>query len=706
VLIPIVVFLLLALVYLKTEPNRYLSVGRLQVTPAGSRLSGDSSDNSQMANFLATQSEKIMSREILALALAQPLSDEDTVAASPETAGKQVRDLQTFKDSDNAPLTTIKLFTMVSPGKKNDALSVEYESPIKEEAPTIVNAIVHAYMKYQTQPKQSTTLSVLNAHRDQKKTIEAKLTSISDQMSSMEQEYGVLGNNGQDNLAFVQLKILSGQVEAAHLETLRGKSDYEEASHLVKSDPRLLTNGQASAPAVVSAGDESVLRADLQQLQNKIEDMKAHYLPDHPAVRALQKKLDQAAASYAEAVRRRYVRAKTAEDDLRSQFEAQQKKVSDVGRAAAKYSRLKDEADQQRRLSDTLDTRIHGIELQQSAGAVDIDYFDPADSLSVKKSHPSKVRALGLALILGLIVGCGLGLTRDWMDDRLHSVEEIKSILGLPMLGAIPQMVGVDSAVAGQMVVIEPASEVAESFRSIRTALYFGAPKDRSKTLLITSPTAGNGKSTTAANLAAVMAQAGKKVLLVDADLRNPSQHIIFNLKDNRVGLSSLLSGQGTWERAIQRAPIDGLDLLPSGPKPRNPSEMLNSPMFGELLEMLAEKYDHIIIDSPPVMGVGDARIIAANSDLTLLVLRSEQSTRKLATLARDGLAGVGAHLLGVIVNDVSRSSETNFGGNYHYPTRAKEDDTVDEDPDESDRVGKGSTRTDLALRPKRNNGI
>jgi capsular exopolysaccharide synthesis family protein len=706
VIIPVVVFLLLALVYLKTEPNRYLSVGRLQVTPAGQRLSGDNSDNSQMSNFLATQSEKIMSREILALALAQPLSDETAPGASTDPTGK-IRDLQTFKDSDSAPLTTMKNFVEVTPGKKNDALSVAYETPFKDEAPIIVNAIVHAYMKYQTQPKQTTTLSVLTAHREQKKNIEATLTTIGDQMSAMEQQYGVLANNGQDNLAFVQLKILSGQVEAAHLETLRGKSDYEEASHLVKSDPRLLTGGQSNDPAVLSAGDESVLRADLQGLQNKIDDMKSHYLPDHPAVRSLQKKIDQAAASYAEAVRRRYERAKMAEADLRAQFDAQQKKVADVGKAAAKYARLKDEADQQRRLSDTLDTRIHGIELQQSAGAVDIDYFDEPDPLNVKKSHPSKVRALGLALVLGLVLGCGLALTRDYMDDRLHSVDEIKSFLGLPMLGAIPQMVGVDSAVAGQMVVIEPASEVAESFRSIRTALYFGAPKDRNKTLLITSPTAGNGKSTTAANLAAVMAQAGKKVLLVDADLRNPSQHIIFNLKDNRVGLSSLLSGQGTWERAIQRAPIDGLDLLPSGPKPRNPSEMLNSPMFGELLEMLAEKYDQIIIDSPPVMGVGDARIIAANSDLTLLVLRSEQSTRKLALLARDGLSGVGAHLLGVIVNDVSRRSETNFGGSYHYPQRPnKDDDTVDEDPEEPGRGGKGSSRTDLALRPKRNNGI
>ena len=220
---------------------------------------------------------------------------------------------------------------------------------------------------------------------------------------------------------------------------------------------------------------------------------------------------------------------------------------------------------------------------------------------------------------------------------------------------------------------MEPDGEVSEAFRSIRTAIAFGAPKDRCKTLVITSPTAGDGKSTTAANLAIVTAQAGKKVLLIDADLRNPRLNTIFSLGDVRAGLSSLLTGHGTWDQAIQRSTVDGLDLLPCGARPRNPSEMLNSPMFSELLEMLAEKYDQIIIDSPPVMGLADARIIAASCDLTILVLRAGKSTRKLSTLAREGLAAVGAMVLGVIVNDVTHRDEDSFEGTYGYPYGKRE---------------------------------
>lgn len=679
--------ILLALIYLRTEPRRYTAVARMTVTNPGSRLSGDGADTQQVSNFLSTQGEKILSREILALALAQPA----------DAGGSQqiVRDLSTFKDDpDEAPLVIMKSNTTVTPGKKDDALSVGFESPVKDEAPVIANAIVRAFMKYQSLPKQSTTLKVLDATRDKKKEIEGQLNAIQTQMGNLEQQYGALSKGGDDTVAMGELKMISNQLTAAHQELLKARSDYDDAARLAPAAPA--TNG---AQTMITADDEQTLRAELQQLQAKAEDMRSHYLPDHPAVRALQKKLDQTAAAYAQAVKRRYDRAKAAEDDLLAQFAAQEKKANEVSAKAAEFARLKDDADQKRRLIDTLDTRIHGIELQQSAGAVDIDFFDPADVSSARKTHPSTSRALGLALLLGLLVGCTLAATRDWMDDRLHSADEVKHALSMPLLGAVPQFAsGFDPAIAGQIVVIEPASEIAESYRSIRTAIYFGAPKDRNKTILITSPTAGDGKSTSAANIATVMAQAGKKVLLVDADLRNPRLHSIFNLKDNRVGLSSLLNGQGTWERAIQRAPIDGLDLLSSGPKPKNPSEMLNSPMFSELLEMLAEKYDQVIIDSPPVMGLGDARIIAASTDVTILVLRADTSTRKLALLARDGLAGVGAHMLGVIVNHVSRREKSHFGGAYGYTIH-------DGEAEENDNSAPAAAPpTDIVARPKKGN--
>jgi capsular exopolysaccharide synthesis family protein len=297
---------------------------------------------------------------------------------------------------------------------------------------------------------------------------------------------------------------------------------------------------------------------------------------------------------------------------------------------------------------------------------VNIDFFDKASD--VKQSRPAPKRSFAVALLLGLAMGIGLAMFWDWMDDRLRSADEVRTSLQLPVLGVVPQMPAVVSpTVTAQKVVLDPTSDVAEAYRSLRTAIYFGAPKDRSKTILVTSPTPGDGKTTTAANLACVMAQAGKRVLLVDADLRSPRQHIVFGVKPTALGLSGVLSGQVDWERAVQTTPLPGLELMQCGPKPRNPSEMLNSPEFSELLEMLTDKYDQVIIDSPPVMGLADARIIAASCDLTILVLRAEKTTRKLSTMARDGLAAVGAHVLGVIVNDVPRKSESYYDGAYAY---------------------------------------
>jgi len=211
-------------------------------------------------------------------------------------------------------------------------------------------------------------------------------------------------------------------------------------------------------------------------------------------------------------------------------------------------------------------------------------------------------------------------------------------------------------------------SAVAEACRTIRTAIYFGAPKDRCRTVLVTSPASSDGKSTMASNLAITMAQAGKRVLLVDADLRLPTQHAIFGIR-HEYGLSSVLDGKVTLDQAVQPTAVSGLEVLPCGPKPSNPAEVLNSSMFNELLEVLSERYDQVIIDSPPVMGIADARIIAAACDVTILVLRADKSTRRMSELARDGLGSVGANLLGIVINEVEPSDGNGYG--YHGYARA-----------------------------------
>jgi capsular exopolysaccharide synthesis family protein len=228
-------------------------------------------------------------------------------------------------------------------------------------------------------------------------------------------------------------------------------------------------------------------------------------------------------------------------------------------------------------------------------------------------------------------------------------------------------MSGRRTAVARAMTVhLDPRSVVAEAYRTVRTAVYFGAGENRCKTILVTSPEPGDGKTTSASNLAIAIAQTGRSVLLLDADFRKPTQHKNLDIKD-AVGLSSVLAGREPVSRAIQHTGVEGLDILPCGPIPANPSEILNSREFGELIDNLAAKYDHILFDSPPVNAVTDARILGAVCDATILVLRADKSTRKSGEHARNALLSVGARLLGVIVNDAPhRKGYEVYGGTYY----------------------------------------
>jgi capsular exopolysaccharide synthesis family protein len=210
-------------------------------------------------------------------------------------------------------------------------------------------------------------------------------------------------------------------------------------------------------------------------------------------------------------------------------------------------------------------------------------------------------------------------------------------------------------AIRGQKVRISPESREAEAFRVVRTGLFFGAPKGQAKTILVTSPTSGEGKSTILANLGIAIAQAGQRVLIVDADFREPAQHRIFNLDRTTKGLSSVLAGVTTLEDAIERTGMDKLSLLTCGPDVPNPAELLHHDNFARVVGDLEDQYDRILIDSPPILAVTDALILSALSDVTILVLRAEYSTRPVSMQALESLANVGAKVLGVVLNDVPR---------------------------------------------------
>ena len=643
--------LFLACVYLLFATPIYTSTAQMSVRLAPSRLTGEAQAVSDFTagNYLYTEGEIVKSPTVLALAAQMP-QVKPLLAAQPD------------------PILYLHDWMNVDVGKRDTIIRVSFSSPNREAAATVANAIVSAYMAYQTKPKQSDT-ATLQRLDDESQRLEREIAGKSEQMRTLEQQYGVLTTTAdRDSLADRRLAEMSRDLHAAHLETLKAQAENTEAKAAVDRMRRAGIDTDSADADMLALGpdQEALIRTEILQLAARLQDLRQHYLPDHPYVQNVQRRINQLEVIYARAVERRFLVTRQREQDLQAAFDDQQRHAIDLSAKSAEYLRLQASVQNDHVAQENLAQRRRAIEFGRDLGMLDINPFQAAEP-ELKASHPSKRLTLAVALLLGLVLGGGIGYLRDWLDDRFRTMDEIKDAMGVPLLGSIPRLPQqLPAPIAGQQAILEPASGVAEACRTVRTAIYFGAPKDRCHTLLITSPAPDDGKSTLASNLAITMAQAGKRVLLVDADLRLPSQHKIFGVS-NDAGLSSLLEGQATLDNAVRQTEVNGLEVLPCGPTPHNPAEMLNSAMFNELLEVLSDRYDQVVIDSPPATGVADARIIAASCDVTILVLRHQKSTRRLSEAARDGLNSVGAHLLGMVVNDLAHESADAYEAYGYY---------------------------------------
>jgi capsular exopolysaccharide synthesis family protein len=627
------VCLLFAGVYLLVATPIYTSTARMSVTLAGSPLTGQTASMNDAAtgSYLYTEREVISSPAVLSLAAQMP----------------EVKPLLTGQSS---PIKFLQTNLNVDIGKRDTIISVGFSSNNRVGASNTANAIVKAYTQYQTRPKPA-AIAELDRVIGERAKLEQHVADTTRQMLELEQKYGVLtATSGQGSIAERQLAALSQELHTAHLETLKAQAEHEEAQLSIKG----IVNRdgiQDPADTLPIGQDQKVLiQSTLMQLDTQLQDLRRRYLPDHPLVVSAQHRINQVRLLYARAIEREFNIAQQREKDLQSEYEGQEKQAIAVSAALAQYLRLQSDLDNDRKTEGQIDDRRRQIEISRDLGMLNIDPFELAQP-ELKPSRPSKLIVLSVGVLVGLLVGNALGFLHNMFDDRFRTVDEMRGMTGLKLLGLVPKMPeDLPPAVIGQQSLLEPMSGIAEACRMIRTAIHFGAAKDRRRSILITSASSGEGKSTLASNLAITVAQAGKRVLLVDADLRLPTLHKIFGV-DNDHGLSSLLQGQITLDEAVETTEINGLELLPSGPPVQNPAELLNSPVFTELLDTLFDRYDQIILDSAPVVGIVDSRIVAAACDVTVLVLRGGASTRRMNDLARQGLTSVGAQVLGMVIN-------------------------------------------------------
>ena len=274
--------------------------------------------------------------------------------------------------------------------------------------------------------------------------------------------------------------------------------------------------------------------------------------------------------------------------------------------------------------------------------------------------------------LLGSLTGFGLGCLVELADKTFHNPDEIMKQLRTPLIGHIP-VIGQSKRYLVENSLIEPIvctyhrpkSQVSEAFRAVRTALYFNTQGKNHSVIQVTSPTPGDGKSTLASNLAVSIAQSGKRVLLVDADMRRPRQHSTFGIS-SKVGFATVLSGQSEWREVMfECEEIEGLTLMPCGAKPYNPAELSSSPQVKVLVEEMREEFDFVIIDTPPLLAVTDPCPIAARVDGVVLCIRIKKNVRISAERATEMLANLGAKCLGLVVNGVG--AQSGYGSQYTY---------------------------------------
>lgn len=292
--------------------------------------------------------------------------------------------------------------------------------------------------------------------------------------------------------------------------------------------------------------------------------------------------------------------------------------------------------------------------------------------LSQVPINTGEIRSILLGVMVGLSLTAGGVYLLEYLDDTLKTADDVQRVMKLPALGAIPQL-GSKFKLYGRTdstKTPENFSPLAEAYRVLRTNLQFSSllMTNASSTLLVTSPGASEGKSTTVANLGLVMAQAGKRVILVDADLRRPNLHKLFDLPGNEPGLTDLLRGKDvSLETALVKTPVADLRILPSGSLLANPADMLVTPQMKQLVAELTEQCDLVIFDSPPLLVVTDASLLAAQVDGALLVIEAGKTRSQVCLRSQEIVEQIGGKLLGVVLNRFNPRRDASYGYGYYY---------------------------------------
>ena len=692
------IFSIVAIASLRMTPI-YEASGTIQINKPDSSLNLQNSATFNVDYYDPTELEtelKILQSDLLATQVIRELNlDRGPAVAgeappSPSSIDLAPDPLQSDPARASAAVGSFKSNLKVALSPNTRIIEVHYRSPDPQMAANIVNTLMQTYVENNYKARFESTMQASDWLTKQLVDLQMKVETDEEKLVRYQKEHEILGTDEKQNIIMSKLDELNKALTEAESDRM----DKEALYRLVESgDPNAIAASSGSVSMGPNSQSASVLldnlRAKKADLKIQVADLNTQFGPSYPKLSQLNNQLREVDAQIdAEmkkilaTLRGQYTTALQRENMLSDAFEKQKQEANKLNESAIEYSMLKREVDTSRQLYEGL---LEKLKEAGVAAGLKSNNFRIVDNARPPQApiEPDLPRNLMFGLVLGLASGVGLAFVLEALDSSVRTTEQAQMISGLPSLGMIPlgsksgressnpkRLVLASSKEAVELVTqARPQSQMAESYRALRTSLLLsnlGAPP---RIIMITSALPQEGKTTTSINTAVVLAQKGVRVLLIDADLRRPSIHKTLGMGPH-TGLSNVLTGSTTVDQAIARtALLPNLFVLPAGTPPPNPAELLASSNMRDVLQQLREQYDHIVIDTPPSLSVTDAVVLSPRADAVVLVIRSGQTSKQALRRSRDILFQVNAKLVGVLLNAVDLSSPDYY---YYYEYQGK----------------------------------
>lgn len=588
--------------------------------------------------------------------------------------------------------------------KDTRLIDVAFLSPNAELSAFVANGIAETFTSYNQEKRSSTSSKTSDFLQERITELQSEVRADEIKLQELYRDGGILKTTNEQTIEIERLAGLNKEKLTAELAQTTAEA---ELMAVQKSPEKLKSLVEAKLIRYISEKENSILtyRNDTEK---KISDLQAQkdrlletYLENTDPVKEVDRQIASLEASLAKVVgkntkeideyRQRvttdelnnlqttYAKAKDNAQKIRAAYDEQYAKAQSQNSGAVTIKLLEQNLEANKAFLKQLRDNQSGNDLaaKGSGNNITVQGFAIPNDVPVA---PRRLTTVLAALFLSTLFGMGLALFLEYLDDTIRTVDEIESVLQLPALAAIPTidsmpkrkllLVGAheeidDHANSELLIFADPRSGLSEAYRQLRTSILLSTAGHAPKSLLITSSLPSEGKTTTATNTAISLAQTGAKVLIVDADMRRPRLHAVFNIP-NGEGLSTLLSSESTdadVTRVVKTDEGTKMHILTSGPIPPNPAELIGSEQMASLLKRLQKNYTHVVIDSPPITSFTDGVLIASMVDGVILVVHSGKSSRQVVRRAKLLLQDVGSRILGVVLNNVNLRSQDN----YHY---------------------------------------